>query len=150
MSRRTPSESTRACSHFARFLTSSATVLSLNIAEDLCQKGRPYEAVPYLQKAMEDPRNLDAAIQAAFLAPNFDEAVDLLLSAEKIGSITLICSIGIGPLFIERRRTHISEEGPWLQVLRRRRRLCWTLLGSVGDPSVHARVTGPGAHAHRK
>ena len=62
------------------------TFCSLRIAEDLCRKRRPNEAVPYLTKAVKDPRNLDAWIQAAFLAPNLDESTETLLFAEEQGT----------------------------------------------------------------
>ena len=65
---------------------------SLDIAEDLCRRRRPREAVPYLQKAMKDPRNLDAWVQAAFLAPNLDESMETLKFAEEQGEDILSCS----------------------------------------------------------
>ena len=41
---------------------------SLDKAEDLCRKKKPKQALPYLYAAIaENPDNLDAAIQFAFL-----------------------------------------------------------------------------------
>ena len=51
---------------------------SLEIAEALCNKRKPNEAVPYLMKAMEDPNNMDAFVQCAFLCPTLDESVECL------------------------------------------------------------------------
>ena len=58
---------------------------SLNKAEDLCRRRRPVEAIPLLEKAMEDPRNLDAWVQLAFLAPDLDKSTNVLLNAEEQG-----------------------------------------------------------------
>lgn len=58
---------------------------SLNIAENLCRARRPNEAIPYLEKAMEDPRNLDAWVQLAFLAPDLGASTQVLLNAERQG-----------------------------------------------------------------
>ncbi|KAH6912043.1 hypothetical protein BKA70DRAFT_1266388 [Coprinopsis sp. MPI-PUGE-AT-0042] len=62
---------------------------NLNIARDLCQKRRPYEALPYLQKAMKDKRNIDAGIELAFLAPNKQESVNILEEAAERGEIQM-------------------------------------------------------------
>ena len=60
---------------------------SLEIAEDLCHKRRPVESIPYLNKALSaDPYNMDAYIQMAFIAPNFDASVEVLRNAELKGS----------------------------------------------------------------
>ncbi|KAJ3485051.1 hypothetical protein NLI96_g5241 [Meripilus lineatus] len=73
---------------------SAESTRNLEIAEDLCRKGRPYEAVPYLQKALEDTRNLDAPIQLAFLAPNFKESIRILGDAKKLGEVFLRADLG--------------------------------------------------------
>ncbi|PSR73677.1 hypothetical protein PHLCEN_2v10596 [Hermanssonia centrifuga] len=62
---------------------------NLKIAEDLCRKRKPDEAAPYIEKAMEDPRNLDAWISAAFVAPNLDISTGWLEEAEKQGRVFL-------------------------------------------------------------
>ena len=41
---------------------------------------------------MKDPRNLDAWVQAAFLAPNLDESMETLKFAEEQGEDILSCS----------------------------------------------------------
>ncbi|KAI0786330.1 hypothetical protein C8Q75DRAFT_794060 [Abortiporus biennis] len=56
---------------------------NLDIAEDLCARRRPKEAVPYLVKAMEDDANTDAWIQAAFLAPDLDTSCEMLRDARE-------------------------------------------------------------------
>jgi len=64
---------------------------SLQIGEDLCARRKPREALPYLDKALRaDPYNLDAYIQLAFLAPDFNSSVEILLTAEKKGRRKLI------------------------------------------------------------
>lgn len=40
---------------------------------------------------MKDPRNLDAWVQAAFLAPNLDESTECLIFAEKQGKSLPSC-----------------------------------------------------------
>jgi hypothetical protein len=59
--------------------------LSLNIARDLCQKRRPYEALPYLREAMKDSRNIDAGIELAFLAPTKQDSIEILEDAAERG-----------------------------------------------------------------
>ncbi len=51
---------------------------SLRIGEDLCRKRKPNEAAPYLLKALEDPNNIDAIIQMAFLMSTINEGLELL------------------------------------------------------------------------
>lgn len=74
----------------ALFYVSHSCTFSLEIGEDLCQKRKPYEAIPYLEKAMEDPRNLDAWIARAFLARTLDDATELLMDAESQGVVVCI------------------------------------------------------------
>ena len=66
-------------------IIASSLLNSLNIARDLCQRRKPYEAVPYLQKALKDPRNIDAGIELAFLAPSKKECVKILEEAADRG-----------------------------------------------------------------
>ncbi|KAJ7105501.1 hypothetical protein C8R43DRAFT_1046632 [Mycena crocata] len=54
-------------------------------AEDLCRKGRPNDAVPFLLEAIKDKNNLDAFIQMAFLSPTKTEAVENLEMTKSIG-----------------------------------------------------------------
>jgi hypothetical protein len=59
---------------------------SLEKAEDLCRKRRPLEAIPYLMAVLEEnPNNLDAVIQLAFLRQRPD-AVKMLEKAERTGN----------------------------------------------------------------
>ncbi len=74
-------------SFLLRTISGSNPVHSLEIAEDLCRKRKPNEAAPYIEKAMEDPRNLDAWISAAFVAPNLDISTGWLEEAEKQGRV---------------------------------------------------------------
>ncbi|KAI0728754.1 hypothetical protein C8Q72DRAFT_875651 [Fomitopsis betulina] len=56
---------------------------SLTIAEGLCRKRKPLDAIPYLTKVMEDPNNLDADIQFCFLQPNLTMSMQVLEHAEQ-------------------------------------------------------------------
>ena len=58
---------------------------SLKIAEDLCAKDQIEEALPFLSKALKDPRNLDAWIEWAFIHPTRDDVIRVLTAAEKQG-----------------------------------------------------------------
>ncbi|KAG5635062.1 hypothetical protein H0H81_012558 [Sphagnurus paluster] len=61
--------------------------ISLEKAEDLCRKRKPEKALPYLIKAIEEnPENLDAAIQFAFLN-EINGALQILEGAEKMGEL---------------------------------------------------------------
>ncbi|THH33773.1 hypothetical protein EUX98_g385 [Antrodiella citrinella] len=72
-------------------IVSEASRKFLEIGEDLCSKRKPNEALPYLDKALKaDPYNLDAYISLAFLAPDFDASVEVLLRAEQKGRTKLI------------------------------------------------------------
>ncbi|KAF7980760.1 hypothetical protein HWV62_36801 [Athelia sp. TMB] len=59
-------------------IVSKESQKNLEIAERLCQKGTPNDAVPYLMKAMEDKNNLDAFVQCAFLCPTNAESIECL------------------------------------------------------------------------
>ncbi|TCD71343.1 hypothetical protein EIP91_011114 [Steccherinum ochraceum] len=92
----------------------------LEIAEDLCRKRRPVEALPYLHRALDaDPYNLDAYIQLAFLAPNFETSVEMLETAESKGKtyaclfIDRVMRAMPDPLYrLKGREMLISEFGP--------------------------------------
>ncbi|CCM02821.1 uncharacterized protein FIBRA_04933 [Fibroporia radiculosa] len=58
---------------------------NLDKAEDLCRRKKPEKAIPFLLKALEDPNNLDAAVQMAFLMPNLDMSVSVLDGAAQRG-----------------------------------------------------------------
>ncbi|KAI0637854.1 hypothetical protein C8Q77DRAFT_1047446 [Trametes polyzona] len=70
-------------------IVSAESAKNLAIAEDLCRRRRPEEAVPYLMKAMEDPNNLDVDIQIAFLAPTTREGLQMLEKTEERGRVLL-------------------------------------------------------------
>ncbi|KAH9844021.1 uncharacterized protein C8Q71DRAFT_25127 [Rhodofomes roseus] len=70
-------------------LVSAESQKNLTIAEDLCRKKKPEQALPYLLKAMEDPNNLDADVQLSFLQPNYDMSMEVLEAAEKKGRAKL-------------------------------------------------------------
>lgn len=57
----------------------------MTIAEGLCRKRKPLDAIPYLTKVMEDPNNLDADIQFCFLQPNLTMSMQVLEHAEQKG-----------------------------------------------------------------
>ncbi len=93
---------------------------SLRIAEDLCRKKRPYEAVPHLTKALQtDPSNLDAAIQLAFLAPDFDESIDVLETAERMGDFPYFRSFSFSNVLFDLRAKEANQL-LWAEMLRRR------------------------------
>ncbi|RDB23903.1 hypothetical protein Hypma_009261 [Hypsizygus marmoreus] len=70
-------------------LVSKKSQKNLEKAEDLCRKRKPQHALPYLMAAIhENPENLDAAIQFAFLGDR-PSAVDVLEKAELAGRVIL-------------------------------------------------------------
>ncbi|KAF5326031.1 hypothetical protein D9611_000729 [Ephemerocybe angulata] len=71
-------------------LISKESERNLNIARDLCQRRKPNEAVPYIMKALEDPHNLDAAIELAFVAPTPKDCVQVLEEAARRGKKILL------------------------------------------------------------
>ncbi|KAI0370235.1 hypothetical protein BV20DRAFT_305450 [Pilatotrama ljubarskyi] len=66
-------------------MVSKEAARNLEKAEDLCRRRKPEQALPYLYKAMEDPNNLDAAVQMAFLMPTLTMGVNLLEEAAERG-----------------------------------------------------------------
>ncbi|KAI0663084.1 hypothetical protein C8Q70DRAFT_1042671 [Cubamyces menziesii] len=70
-------------------MVSKESARNLDIAEDLCNRRKPEQALPYLFKAMEDPNNLDAYVQMAFLMPTIGEGIKLLEKAEADGRAIL-------------------------------------------------------------
>ncbi|EPT02866.1 hypothetical protein FOMPIDRAFT_1029164 [Fomitopsis schrenkii] len=75
-------------------MVSKESQRNLTIAEDLCRKRKPLDAIPYLLKAMEDPNNLDADIQYCFLQPNLDMSIQVLEDAERKGRAALLKLLG--------------------------------------------------------
>lgn len=60
-------------------------LFSLDIAEDLCRRRKPEEAMPYILEAMKDKNNLDVMIQASFLMSR-SEGIETLEEAERRGT----------------------------------------------------------------
>ncbi len=73
-----------------RHSSPAPSTCSLQKAEDLCRRRKPEQALPYLFKAMEDPNNLDAIVQMAFLMPTIDMGVGLLEEGEVKGTHVLV------------------------------------------------------------
>ncbi|KAI0676908.1 hypothetical protein C8Q78DRAFT_1086899 [Trametes maxima] len=100
---------------------------NLEIAEDLCRRRKPQQALPYLYKAMEDPNNFDAAIQLAFLMPTLDESVKLLEATEARGRAHLKRSLS--PTCFDDGDEHVGhfwgiiETRPYMRVLQAKVRL---------------------------
>ncbi|KAJ6580004.1 hypothetical protein DFH09DRAFT_1260399 [Mycena vulgaris] len=75
-------------------LVSEESQRNLQIAEDLCQKGKYTDARPHLQIALKDRNNFDADIQLAYLTSDLSLSVQLLESAEKRARALLISRLG--------------------------------------------------------
>ncbi|KAJ7689612.1 hypothetical protein B0H17DRAFT_1066332 [Mycena rosella] len=75
-------------------LVSEESMHNLQIAEDLCRKGKPNDAVPYLMIALKDKNNFDAEIKMAFLSPDLFFSVEVLESAEARARALLIQHLG--------------------------------------------------------
>ncbi|KAI0773887.1 hypothetical protein C8Q74DRAFT_1199891 [Fomes fomentarius] len=74
---------------------SQESVNNLKIAEDLCRRRKPEQALPYLYKALDqDPDNLDAVVQMAFLMPTMKAGLNLLEDAAARGRANLQRSLG--------------------------------------------------------
>jgi len=70
-------------------MVSAAAQKNLEKAENLCRKRKPKQALPYLMAAIkENPDNLDAAIQFAFLT-DAQGALEVLEGAENTGRAVL-------------------------------------------------------------
>ncbi|KAI0751404.1 hypothetical protein C8Q80DRAFT_1268646 [Daedaleopsis nitida] len=67
---------------------------NLKIGEDLARRRKPEQAVPYLLKAMEDPNNLDAVVQMAFLMPTMEAGLRLLEDGAARGRAALLRILG--------------------------------------------------------
>ncbi|KAJ6620500.1 hypothetical protein B0H10DRAFT_2021817 [Mycena sp. CBHHK59/15] len=64
-------------------IVSEESQRNLEIAEDLCRRGRPNDAVPFLHIALEDKNNFDAEIQMAYLSPDLHFSVRVLEVSER-------------------------------------------------------------------
>jgi hypothetical protein len=58
---------------------------SLEVAEDLCRRGKIQDSVPYLMIAHKDKNNVDADIQMAYLSPDLHWSIEILQDAEARG-----------------------------------------------------------------
>ncbi|KAJ7092307.1 hypothetical protein B0H15DRAFT_169521 [Mycena belliarum] len=102
-------------------MVSAASQQNLQKAEDLCRKGRPRDAVPFLMLALEDENNLDADIQMAFLSPNKPAVVEVLENAEVKGRRLL--KRRLGPNTFSDDGPHVGNFGmivetrPYMRVL---------------------------------
>ncbi|TBU48461.1 hypothetical protein BD309DRAFT_292618 [Dichomitus squalens] len=70
-------------------MISEEAARNLKKGEDLCRRRKPEQALPYLFKAMEDPNNLDAIVQLAFLMPTMDIGIRLIEEGEAKGRAQL-------------------------------------------------------------
>jgi hypothetical protein len=89
---------------------------SLEIAEALCNKRKPNEAVPYLVKAMEDGNNMDAFVQCAFLCPTLDESVECLETGIKKGALYYQILLNVDPDYIATGRAALKR-ALWIECL---------------------------------
>ncbi|KAJ7493837.1 hypothetical protein FB451DRAFT_1336012 [Mycena latifolia] len=102
-------------------MVSAASQQNLQKAEDLCRKGRPMDAVPFLREALKDANNLDADIQMAFLSPDKPTAVEVLEDAEVKGRA--IMKRRLGPDAFSDDGPHVGKFGmildtrPYMRVL---------------------------------
>ncbi|KAI6103809.1 hypothetical protein EDD16DRAFT_296917 [Pisolithus croceorrhizus] len=74
-------------------IVSADSQKNLEIAEALCNKRKPEQALPYLFRAMEDENNLDAFVQFAFLH-HIPEGIKVLEDAEQKGRTALKRRLG--------------------------------------------------------
>ncbi|KAF8890791.1 hypothetical protein CPB84DRAFT_1784535 [Gymnopilus junonius] len=103
---------------------------NLEIAEDYLRKRRPNDAAPYLLKALDqDPDNLDAMIQVAFIAPDLPTAVETIEVAERKGRAILRRELG-DDCFDDDGKTvghfwMILQTRPYMRVLQAMVKLYW-------------------------
>ncbi|KAJ7452748.1 hypothetical protein B0H11DRAFT_283446 [Mycena galericulata] len=101
-------------------MVSAASQQNLQKAEDLCRKGRPKDALPFLREAMKDENNLDADIQMAFLRDKF--AVAQVLEAAELKGRALM-KRRLGPDAFSDNGPHVGNFGanldtrPYMRVL---------------------------------
>ncbi|KAJ7730155.1 hypothetical protein B0H16DRAFT_1775244 [Mycena metata] len=75
-------------------LVSEESQRNLEMAENICRRGMPNDAVPYLQIALKDKNNFDAEIQMAYLSPDLLFSVEVLETSEKRARAVLIKRLG--------------------------------------------------------
>ncbi|KAF8206808.1 hypothetical protein K438DRAFT_1816452 [Mycena galopus ATCC 62051] len=112
-------------------IVSAESQRNLEIAEDLCRKGRPNDAVPFLTLAMEDRNNFDAEIQMAYLSPDLFFSVQVLEFAEKRARALLIDRLGTncfddqGPCVGKFWDDTLLPTRPYMRVLQALVRMCY-------------------------
>ncbi|KAJ7653641.1 hypothetical protein DFH06DRAFT_1093191 [Mycena polygramma] len=103
---------------------------NLEIAEDLCRRGKPKDAVPYLHKAREDKNNFDADIQMSYLSPDLFFSVEVLEFAEQRARDLLIDRLGAncfsddGPCVGKFCDESLLPTRPYMRVLQALVRMC--------------------------
>ncbi|KAF7341828.1 hypothetical protein MSAN_02038000 [Mycena sanguinolenta] len=104
---------------------------SLDIGEDLCRRGRPNDAVPFLTIAMKDGNNFDAEIQMAYLSPDLLFSIEMLESAEKRARALLLNRLGEdcfddgGPCVGRFWDASLLPTRPYMRVLQALVRMCF-------------------------
>ncbi|KAL0058460.1 hypothetical protein AAF712_014864 [Marasmius tenuissimus] len=59
-------------------IVSPESLKNQKIADDLCARRKPKEAVPYIWKAMLDENNVDIFVTATLLEPTYEESIECL------------------------------------------------------------------------
>ncbi|KAK1216291.1 hypothetical protein PQX77_021078 [Marasmius sp. AFHP31] len=104
-----------------QLMVSPESLRNQKIADDLCAQRRPQEAVPYLTKAMQDKNNVDVFVSIAFLAPDYENAIETLDEGKRRGRVYLERKFGSnafddnGPLMGE--FYSIIETRPYMRVM---------------------------------
>ncbi|KIK69139.1 hypothetical protein GYMLUDRAFT_35209 [Collybiopsis luxurians FD-317 M1] len=75
-------------------LVSSESLRYQRMADDLCARGRPNQAFPFMIKAMEDKNNVDIFVSYAFVQQNYREALAVLEDGRKRGEKSLKSKFG--------------------------------------------------------
>ncbi|KAJ7153101.1 hypothetical protein C8R43DRAFT_1002904 [Mycena crocata] len=110
-------------------IVSEESEQNLRIAEDLCLRGKPNDAAPYLLKALEDMNNFDADIQMAYLSPDLDFSIEVLEFAEARARSLLMQRLGPNCFHDEGpcvgRFYEIILTRPYMRVLQALGRMCF-------------------------
>ncbi|KAG7097973.1 hypothetical protein E1B28_005283 [Marasmius oreades] len=70
-------------------IVSQESLKNQRIADDLCARRKPNEAVPYIMKAMQDENNVDIFVTATFLEPTYKESIECLDEGKRRASAIL-------------------------------------------------------------
>ncbi|KAJ6506845.1 hypothetical protein C8R45DRAFT_970713 [Mycena sanguinolenta] len=112
-------------------IVSEESQRNLDIAEDLCRRGRPNDAVPFLTIARKDGNNFDAEIQMAYLSPDLLFSIKVLESAEKRARTLLLNRLGKecfddgGPCVGRFWDASLLPTRPYMRVLQALVRMCF-------------------------